>query len=314
MEELNIPGYLHCRTWQDFGTNRTQAFELARGTADYHWVIDADDLVVGELIFPEMTLPAYQMKYGKEFTYNRLQVFSDKYAWRYVGVLHEYPTCDEVVETGVIGGDYYIESRRIGARSADPDKYKKDAAILEEALLREPDNARYWFYLGQSYFDAKEYSKALSAYQRRADMGGWEQEVYYSKLRVGICMELLTFLSRERVICAYMNAYEYRPTRAEALYRLALFFRQEKFYECAAMVAKQGLAIPPSKDILFVNEAVTQYLMKEEFSISAYYCSANYIRREGEKICKELMEDENIPEENRLRAKKNYECYINQPR
>jgi glycosyltransferase involved in cell wall biosynthesis len=47
MQQLGIPGELHERPWRNFGDNRSEALELARGHADYIWVIDADDLVVG---------------------------------------------------------------------------------------------------------------------------------------------------------------------------------------------------------------------------------------------------------------------------
>ena len=46
-------------------------------------------------------------------------------------------------------------------------------------------------YLAQSYFDLGDYANARRWYQRRADMGGWEEEVYYSLYRVGESMLLL---------------------------------------------------------------------------------------------------------------------------
>ena len=58
-----------------------------------------------------------------------------------------------------------------GARSADPNKFRKDAAIFDEALKREPENARYVYYLAQSWRDAGDFEKALAAYAHRASMG-----------------------------------------------------------------------------------------------------------------------------------------------
>jgi glycosyltransferase involved in cell wall biosynthesis len=45
----SLPGELHERTWHDFGANRTEALALCDGNAEYAWVIDADDVVVGDL-------------------------------------------------------------------------------------------------------------------------------------------------------------------------------------------------------------------------------------------------------------------------
>src|SRR6185369_8019373 len=52
----DTPGELHERPWVDFGTNRTEALELARGLADYSLVIDADDVL--EATGPLTTLTA----------------------------------------------------------------------------------------------------------------------------------------------------------------------------------------------------------------------------------------------------------------
>jgi cytochrome c-type biogenesis protein CcmH/NrfG len=60
-------------------------------------------------------------------------------------------------------------------------KYQKDAELLEQALRQEPGNTRYAFYLAQSHYDAGDLERALEAYTRRAEMGGWEQEVFYSR-------------------------------------------------------------------------------------------------------------------------------------
>jgi hypothetical protein len=40
-----------------------------------------------------------------------------------------------------------------GARSSDPHKFRRDALVLEQALLG-AENSRYVFYLAQSYRDA----------------------------------------------------------------------------------------------------------------------------------------------------------------
>ena len=72
--------------------------------------------------------------------------------WRYVGVLlHEAIICDSpqaieqlegIVVKGLFDGGRNVEPRK---------KHEQDAAILEAAVAAEPDNARYVFYLAQSY-------------------------------------------------------------------------------------------------------------------------------------------------------------------
>ena len=53
-DSVNIKGEIHDVPWKNFGYNRTKALELCRGKAEYCWVIDADDIIVGNLVLPEV--------------------------------------------------------------------------------------------------------------------------------------------------------------------------------------------------------------------------------------------------------------------
>ena len=59
MARLGIPGDLHQRPWHNFGHNRTEAINLAQGHADYIWVMDADDLMVGTPDFTGLSVDMY---------------------------------------------------------------------------------------------------------------------------------------------------------------------------------------------------------------------------------------------------------------
>ena len=61
-----------------------------------------------------------------------------------------------------------------GARSQQSQtaKFLHDAEVLRRALIDEPDNARYAFYLAQSLRDAGKPAEAITAYERRVAMGG----------------------------------------------------------------------------------------------------------------------------------------------
>ena len=89
-----VPGELQERPWVDFGTNRSQAMELAYGKADYSWVFDADDVVEGDLDLSGLDADAHQLRFGPDLTFWRTQIFRSDQPWRYEGVLHEYPVLD----------------------------------------------------------------------------------------------------------------------------------------------------------------------------------------------------------------------------
>ena len=308
MSQLGIKGNLYHRPWKNFGANRTEALELANGAAKFHWVIDADDLIVGKIVFPKLELPSYFMKYGRDFKYKRQQIFNDDLPWKYIGVLHEYASCGKQVQIGSIEGDYYIESRRLGARNKNPRKYLDDAKVLEAALQEEPNNQRYWFYLGQSYYDAGEYALAKDAYLKRAQMQGWDEETFYAKYRFAICQELLDG-TLDQITSAYVEAYRFRPTRAEPLYRLALYMRTKKEYDLSILYSRLALTISFPSDILFVDSEVYSYKVKDEFSVAAYYCSNATVQLEGYKVCLELIRRIDIPTAICERAAKNLEWY-----
>jgi glycosyltransferase involved in cell wall biosynthesis len=174
--EKGIPGELHERPWVSFGDNRTEALQLCDGKADWAWMIDADDYVEGEFQFPFNVgeVEAFALAFGRgEFTWWRTQIFRTGIGWRYQGILHEYPTKPNAEtatpKIGKLEGKYKIVARTMGARNVgiDPiEKYKRDAIMLEEVLLKEPDNVRYQFYLAQSYFDSQQWEKAEAAYRK----------------------------------------------------------------------------------------------------------------------------------------------------
>ena len=67
--EKGIPGELIERPWVNFGHNRTEALALCDGKADYAWMIDADDRVVGSFKYPHgknLTADAYAIKCGRD--------------------------------------------------------------------------------------------------------------------------------------------------------------------------------------------------------------------------------------------------------
>jgi glycosyltransferase involved in cell wall biosynthesis len=91
--ERGVPGTLHHRPWVGFAPNRTEAIELSIGTADYAFMIDADDLVEGPLNLDSLTADAYQVRFGPDNVFWRPAFFRLDRRWEYRGVVHEYAVC-----------------------------------------------------------------------------------------------------------------------------------------------------------------------------------------------------------------------------
>lgn len=314
-KEKGIPGEIIQHEWKGFGHNRTEAFRACEGKADYAFVIDADDYVDGVMPFDKENMDAdvYALRMGRpDFSWWRNQVFNlNAGKWEYVGVLHEYARCDKqnLVAKQLIG-NYRVVARTMGARNLNItpiEKYKKDAETLEKALLEEPDNQRYHFYLAQSYFDSQQWEKAEEQYARRASMGGWQEEVYYSIYRIALCKALQEKPWPE-IQQAFLDAYNYRPCRAEPLYHIAQVYRQKfNMPVLAFMFARAAADIPfPSQDILFVADAVYKYALLDEIAATAFYAGYPVI---GYEACMKLLQENNLPKSEVPRIQSNLESY-----
>lgn len=271
-EMAGIPGEIHHRAWVDFGHNRTEAMELARGKADYILIMDADNIFMAPSgwRWPDLSAGSYNllMRSGG-MEYRQRLLVSDNYRWRWEGVLHEYLVSEpETVPLSLEGP--WIDRRHEGARSRDPDTYRKDAALLKNALAREPGHHRYAFYLAQSWRDAREPEKALEAYQQRATMGGWDEEVFFSLYQCGVLLEQLG--RWPEALEAYLKSWQYRQCRAEPLYRICRHYRIEGDFALGYFFGLAALQVPwPTKDILFVDAECYRWRLRDEVAICAYY-------------------------------------------
>lgn len=312
-KEKGIPGELHQDEWKNFGHNRTLALRHADGKADYVWMIDADDRVEGTFKFVDNpTADGYVVRMGRDdFSWWRTQIFRVDSNWEYKGVLHEYPACaNPQPNLQKVEGKYNINARTLGARNVGIttiEKYKKDAELLEKALIDEPENTRYQFYLAQSYFDSQQWQKALDAYLRRAAMGGWAEEVYYSLYRVAICRAMMDRPWSE-IQASFLDAYNYRPVRAEPLVHIAQVLRTKYEQPAAAFVfARIAAEIPyPQNEILFVPDILYKFSALDELGATAHAAGRPEL---GYLACKKLLEEDRVPKEHIERVQNNFNHY-----
>jgi glycosyltransferase involved in cell wall biosynthesis len=268
----DIPGELHERPWVNFAHNRNEALNFAKDKADYVLIIDADEQLSlsNDFKLPKLDKDFYYIETSYGGTrYKRIQLINNHMDWKWEGVLHETVVSHNAKTSDTLLNITNI-ARAEGDRSKDPQKYHKDAKVLEAALQENPNSTRYVFYLAQSYKDAGESQKSLEAYQRRIAMKGWDQEVFWSMLQVALLKEKLGKDSAD-IIESYKQAYTYRPTRAEPLYYLARYLRGLNDHAGSWNAASRGLILKESNDILFVENWVYDYGLLLEYSIAAYW-------------------------------------------
>ncbi len=148
-------------------------------------------------------------------------------------------------------------------------RWQRDAELLEQALEREPENARDRFYLAQTYRDLGQTERAIESYrQRRRSAAGTRR----SSTR---CTRWAYFSAKlgnwTQAVPALLEAWNYRPARIEPLYHLALGYREREAHEAGHLFVLRrwtGPYLPTSSSF---EPWIYRWGALFEYSIAAYY-------------------------------------------
>jgi len=301
-----LPGELIERPWVDFATNRNEALELARTYGDYALIIDADEVLQTDAGFAWGALgePGYLLEfvYGPS-RYRRTALPRLDAGWRWEGVLHE------ALVRPLPGGDLpllsglriHVHSDGVRSRLPPAEKFGRDAEVLKRALDSEPGNTRHAFYLAQSLRDAGQWHEAIAAYERRATMAGWDEEVYYSRLQAATLRER-TGAAYADVVVAYLDAIDHSPLRAEALCDFARYMRQNKRYALARQFAQAAARMQAPPGVLILDSTVYEWRARDELAVACFLLGD---RNESARLWRELLAERRLPETERERVQRN---------
>lgn len=297
----SLPGELHQTDWRDFGHNRTELMRLAHGKADYLLLLDADMVVERHAELPELTADSYLLRWPGEPEYWQKLLVSGHRRWSYYGATHEFIALDEGANpTEVTERLSTIEIKHHADGGTRAEKFERDAKLLQRDLARDAANSRAVFYLAQTYRDMGQTEQAISFYQRRAAMGGWDEEVFYSLYQAGLL--LAETGDWPAGLATLVKAFEYRPARIEPLYELASRLRLRGEYETAYLFASRGIDRPMPPDILFLHPWIYRWGMLFEYSVAAYWVGD---AARALKACTRLLAIPELPEAYREQTKVN---------
>lgn len=266
-ELRDLPGSLYHHDWVDFGHNRSALMEAAHGSADLLLLLDADMTVElrGRVDRLDPDVDAWLIRHAGDLSYAVPRLVRGDLPWRFEGATHEYLALDGDVRQRELETMVVRHHADGGSRA---DKFERDRRLLEAAVSDDPEDARSWFYLGQTLRDLGETDAAIDAYRRRTGLGGWDEELAYSWLQIGLLLERDDPTS---ALAALHEAWEARPVRPEALHALARLHRDAGRFHSALAMAELGLSLPPSEDQLFVHRDVERWGLRFERSIAAYW-------------------------------------------
>ena len=231
-EKKGIKGELFYDEWVNFAHNRTLALQRAYKKTNLLLVFDADDEIVGDLKIPtEVLFDEYHFQFGSAvgINYTRVLMINNYKQYEFLSVIHEFISCKEgPAKSAIISGNYYVISGRTGSRSLDPDKYLKDALILEKAhgeALKTNNHLfhRYAFYCANSYKDCGKIEDAIKWYKiTLGQEKQWAQEKYMSCLNIYDCYQKLG--EQEKGFFYLVKAFEYDTERVECLFPLLVHY------------------------------------------------------------------------------------------
>jgi tetratricopeptide (TPR) repeat protein len=273
----NIPGKLYQNPWKDFGHNRSISYN---NTCEFCDELGWDsEFTYGLLLDADMKLVVLPTFNKQELTHNAYKIIQDNgcieyhntrfvrlnKTWKCVGVTHEYWDGPDL---GTINRDQiYIHD--IGDGGAKADKFERDMRLLIKGIEDEPNNGRYHFYLAQTCKDLGKYKEAIKLYKKRIEIGGWDEEVWFSHYMIARCWLALGNVGKAELWAN--KAYENRRSRAEPVYMMCNLFRDRSQHFKAYHYYKIGKSIPMSGDSLFVETSIYKHKFDYENTILHYW-------------------------------------------
>ncbi|RYF50577.1 MAG: glycosyltransferase [Cytophagaceae bacterium] len=306
---------VYSRPWRNFGHNRSEALALARtkNPDGYTLMLDADEQLItpdGAVFDPADAADVYTLTINLGGTvYRRRMLFSNRKPWAYTGVIHEVATCDGEVKQAHYT-PWVVHSVHAGARSRDPNTYKRDAAALQAALIDEPDNSRYVFYLAQSHYDSQDWLLAARYYTQRTQMGGWADEVWFSHYRLGLIAYREAGKLTPAAVAKLLHAYSLDRSRAEPMHVLGMLYKEMPVWPLAHLFLKQAYDVTVraeatgalSGNRLFIDADLYAWRAAMEYAVACFYAGDYGAAVE---VNDTILQRDSLPEHIRTQVTKN---------
>jgi len=284
-KEKNIPGKIVFEPFKNFCHNRNFALQSCVGLSDYVLLLDADMILKVGNFDKKLLLNAdsFSILQGNDsFYYQNMRIVKNNGLYKYVGVTHEYidtPSNNKIAcfEKDTI---FIID---IGDGGSKANKFHRDIELLLDGIKDEPQNARYYFYLGNSYHDLGRFGEAINPYLKRINFGGWNEEVWYSYYRIGLCYKHMGKIGD--ALFYWLKGYDYYPDRLEAIYEIIHYYRNNSNHKLCKWfynIAKEVLNKNQNRDhYLFLFNDVYTYKIYFEYTIFALYLDNKNINDES---------------------------------
>ena len=225
-KKRNINGKIIQEPFKNFSHNRNIALQECIGMSEYVLLLDADMLLkIGDNFNKsELTSDYYYIFQGSDsFYYQNVRIIKNNGLYKYCSATHEYINIPSTSIEGAIFNKNKLFIQDIGDGGSKSNKFKRDIKLLEKGIKDEKDNARYYFYLANSYRDIGNYDKAKTTYLQLLQMNGWIQEKYCSCISLG---NIYKHKKEYNTATKYwLNAIDYDNDRIEGVVNAVEYYR-----------------------------------------------------------------------------------------
>lgn len=278
----DLPGALHEHPFIDYATTRNLTMDLAGTDSTYLLWLDAEDeLLNGGALREALETAeagagdrpdAYYMRKKWASEFDAVCVVRASANWRFRGIIHEVLTGPNgEICNDRIAGPVIRHERAPGSEERSRARWVRDAELLSRAIEQDPRDTRSTFYLAQTLGWLGRDEEAIAMFQRRVALGGWVEEVYFSRFTIAQLSQRLGHPWPE-VQQRYLDAYATSPHRAEPLCAIADHHIRTQAFTVAYLFARRAFELPyPEQDRLFVDDAAYAWRAADLMATSAYY-------------------------------------------
>ena len=253
-----VPGQVYFEPFIDYGATRNRILDLSdtNSAPIFNLMLSADEHMrnandmrnfLSSVRFAQGNQHgAYPvlMDTGLKFVSMRLSRGDSK--WRYKGRVHEYlaPPGDQpygATYQSPIPIDVFFKATD-GPRRFQSQFYIK--RILEEDVVRNPNDTRAMFYLARTNSGINNHTEAFKYYSMLSERSKWDEEIYHGMVMKAIeskFLEGFDWRERQKIL---LDAFHYRSNNMDALYTLAQDHYDSGRFQLAFLFAQRAVQLP----------------------------------------------------------------------
>jgi hypothetical protein len=320
LKELKIPNKQSKLIHIDNGMNKKNAFiESVKFCKSQKWLVNKTYCLFlnpdEEIYFPEycnkeeLVEDCYKITV-KDGTYKTYQdkLFRMDKDWMCKGKVNEYWSCKNTTKT-LLDEDKF--SIIYVADPSDEDynnKLLENIKIMENELIKDPNNINYIFHCAEHYFELTEYDKAILLYKKRLEFKNNSEEEFICKLRIAECKVDLVY-EEDDIKNTYLEIINEYPFMLEPVFNLMYFYYVIKDWKMAYEIGKLGINIKGDDLPYKYEHKIYDYKYKQKM---LKICLNNKNYGLGVKLGLELLKERQFDSDDKDEIKYQYKkCLLN---